>query len=73
MYSGKHQNIEQDVKEFIKPEILDLPQHTVTITDISEVDLAGHKGLRLEFVTITNIIEVDLAGHDGLRLGQNKV
>ena len=55
MYSGKHQNIEQDVKEFIKPEILDLPQHTVTITDISEVDLAGHDGLRLGQNKVRNL------------------
>jgi hypothetical protein len=57
MYSGKHQNIEQDVKEFIKPEILDLPQHTVTITDISEVDLAGHDGLRLGQNKVRNLLQ----------------
>lgn len=48
-YTGKRkkQNPEMDFKEFVKSEVLDLPQHTVTITDISDVDFAGHGGLRL--------------------------
>ena len=48
MYTGKQrQNPEIDLKEFIKPEVLDLPQHTVTITDISDIDFSGQDGLRL--------------------------
>ncbi|XP_071129834.1 nucleolar protein 12-like [Mytilus galloprovincialis] len=48
-YTGKRkkQNPEMDFKEFVKPEVIDLPEHTVTITDISDIDFAGHNGLRL--------------------------
>ncbi|KAK3090874.1 hypothetical protein FSP39_015395 [Pinctada imbricata] len=36
-----------DLEDVTEPTVLDLPDHTVTITDISEIDLAGHNGLRL--------------------------
>ena len=47
----KHQYIPPDLEELeeyqTKKEVKELPHHTVTITDISEVDLAGQGGLRL--------------------------
>lgn len=49
----KRQDPALDVKEFVKPEVLDLPEHTVTITDISEMDFTGHNGLRLGQNTVS--------------------
>ena len=47
----KHQYVPEDLEELDKElgrtEVKELPHHTVTITDISEVDLAGQGGLRL--------------------------
>ena len=47
----KHQYVPPDLEELgeelAKKEVKELPRHTVTITDISEVDLAGQGGLRL--------------------------
>ena len=47
----KHQYVPTDLEELeeyqTKKEVKELPHHTVTITDISEVDLAGQGGLRL--------------------------
>ena len=47
----KHQYVPPDLEELeeyqTKKEVKELPHHTVTITDISEVDLAGQGGLRL--------------------------
>ena len=35
-----------DIDE-VETSVVDLPSHTVTVSDISEIDLAGHSGLRL--------------------------
>ncbi|XP_011417849.3 nucleolar protein 12 [Magallana gigas] len=35
-----------DIDE-VETSVMDLPSHTVTVSDISEIDLAGHGGLRL--------------------------
>ena len=47
----KHQYVPPDLEELeecqAKKEVKELPHHTVTVTDISEVDLAGQGGLRL--------------------------
>ncbi|ESO84764.1 hypothetical protein LOTGIDRAFT_236121, partial [Lottia gigantea] len=36
-----------EVEELIEPTVVDLPEHTVTITDIAEIDFSGGCGLRL--------------------------
>ncbi|KAK6171083.1 hypothetical protein SNE40_019343 [Patella caerulea] len=36
-----------DVEDLVKPTVVDLPEHTVIITDITEVDFSGGCGLRL--------------------------
>lgn len=43
----KHQALPPDLAEMARQHVTDLQNHTVTITDISEVDLAGQGGLRL--------------------------
>ncbi|XP_062616329.1 nucleolar protein 12-like [Saccostrea cucullata] len=48
-YAGKRKSKvpELDDIEDVETSVVDLPSHTVTVTDISEIDLAGHSGLRL--------------------------
>ncbi|KAH3867777.1 nucleolar protein 12-like isoform X2 [Dreissena polymorpha] len=36
-----------DLEELVDKHVTELPEHTVTVTDISEIDLAGHAGTRL--------------------------
>ncbi|RUS88503.1 hypothetical protein EGW08_003761 [Elysia chlorotica] len=36
-----------EIEQLVKPEVFDLPEHTVTISNISEVDFVGKSGLRL--------------------------
>ncbi|KAK3789089.1 hypothetical protein RRG08_063803 [Elysia crispata] len=36
-----------EIEQLVKPEIFDLPEHTVTISNISEVDFVGKSGVRL--------------------------
>lgn len=43
----KSQKLQPDLEELAEKHVMELPHHTVTITDISEVDLAGHAGTRL--------------------------
>ncbi|XP_061196428.1 nucleolar protein 12-like [Saccostrea echinata] len=48
-YAGKRKSKMSalDDIEDVETSVVDLPAHTVTLTDISEIDLAGHSGLRL--------------------------
>ncbi|GAB1604948.1 nucleolar protein 12-like [Argonauta hians] len=39
--------IPEDIKQLLEPKVFDMDSHTVTVTDISEVDLSGRDGLRL--------------------------
>ncbi|XP_014770691.1 nucleolar protein 12 [Octopus bimaculoides] len=39
--------IPEEIKHLLDPKVYDLDNHTVTVTDISEVDLSGQDGLRL--------------------------
>ncbi|XP_060598427.1 uncharacterized protein LOC132752149 [Ruditapes philippinarum] len=43
----KHQTVPTELEEIVREDVTELPEHTVTITDISEIDLAGHGGTRL--------------------------
>merc|ERR1711963_551337 len=36
-----------EIQDLVEPEVYDLPDHTVTISDIGEVDYVGKSGLRL--------------------------
>lgn len=47
----RHQVLPPDLEELIHKEVNEMPDHTVTVTDISEVDLAGHGGVRLGWNT----------------------
>ncbi|CAG2251453.1 unnamed protein product [Mytilus edulis] len=47
MYPVKGSTFYMIFKLFHFFEVIDLPEHTVTITDISDIDFAGHDGLRL--------------------------
>lgn len=47
-FSGRKKKVAalDDIDE-VETSVMDLPSHTVTVSDISEIDLAGHGGLRL--------------------------
>ena len=36
-----------EIQHLVEPEVFDLPEHTVTIADIGEVDYVGKSGLRM--------------------------
>ncbi|GFO04218.1 nucleolar protein 12-like [Plakobranchus ocellatus] len=36
-----------EIEQLVQPEVFDLPEHTVTISNIGEVDFVGKSGLRL--------------------------
>ncbi|GFR97989.1 ribosomal RNA-processing protein 17 [Elysia marginata] len=44
---GKGGSTVPEIEQLVKPEVFDLPEHTVTISNISEVDFVGKSGLRL--------------------------
>ncbi|XP_060074862.1 nucleolar protein 12-like [Ylistrum balloti] len=46
-FKGKSKQKAPELDEIGKPTVTELPEHTVTITDISEIDMVGHSGLRL--------------------------
>ncbi|BFZ17398.1 hypothetical protein BsWGS_20437 [Bradybaena similaris] len=39
--------VEPEIESLVDPEIYDLPQHTVTVANIGDVDFVGKSGLRL--------------------------
>ena len=43
----RYQQLPIDLELLAERQVTDLPGHTVTITDISDIDLAGHEGTRL--------------------------
>ncbi|KAK3601814.1 hypothetical protein CHS0354_041729 [Potamilus streckersoni] len=44
-----HQSVPEDLKELVSQsvEVKELPNHTITIVDMSDIDIAGCKGLHL--------------------------
>ncbi|XP_033751520.1 nucleolar protein 12-like [Pecten maximus] len=46
-FKGKSKQKGPELDDIGKPSVTELPEHTVTITDISELDMVGHSGLRL--------------------------
>ncbi|XP_069124391.1 nucleolar protein 12-like [Argopecten irradians] len=46
-FKGKSKQNAPELDMIGTPTVQELPEHTVTITDISELDLAGHSGVRL--------------------------
>ncbi|KAL4240360.1 Nucleolar protein 12 [Mactra antiquata] len=50
----KRQPMPLDLEKIASQEVTELPEHTVTITDISDIDLAGHGGTRLGLNTGNN-------------------
>ena len=51
-----------DIDE-VETSVVDLPSHTVTVSDISEIDLAGHSGLRLGINKVPHTAYRAQAGH----------
>ncbi|XP_052781415.1 nucleolar protein 12-like [Mya arenaria] len=43
----RYQQLPTDLELIAERQVTELPNHTVTITDISDIDLAGHAGTRL--------------------------
>ncbi|OWF46464.1 nucleolar protein 12-like [Mizuhopecten yessoensis] len=46
-FKGRSKQKGPELDDIGKPTVTELPEHTVTITDISVVDMVGHSGLRL--------------------------
>lgn len=42
-----------EIQHLLDPTVYDLPSHTVTVTDVSEVDLTGKDGLWLGQNTVS--------------------
>lgn len=49
IYRTMMQNYKEapEIKHLVDPKVFDLEQHTVTVTDVSEIDITGQDGLRL--------------------------
>lgn len=47
-----------DLEQIVSKQVTELPEHTVTITDISEIDLAGHAGTRLGLNKVRDCCQV---------------
>lgn len=57
----KHQSVPSDIEQIVSKQVTELPEHTVTITDISEIDLAGHAGTRLGLNKVRDYMQLNYA------------
>ena len=49
MFRSTMQNykVAPEIEHLVNPKVFDMDQHTVTVTDVSEIDITGQDGLRL--------------------------